>query len=253
MFSLKFQKEDIRILNYGELNASQVILYETSVLDAFPAIIHHSEVVKHSWEKIERYFPAFQLFAFNATGELMGIVNSVPFSYSQALNELPEEGWDWLVEKAIEDFEIGASPNFVGGLQIIVTRNFRGTGLSYFLIEKLKELQKKKKLDKIVIPIRPNLKHKYPEVNMKDYLKMENEGKILDPWIRAHTNCGAEIIKVCSKSMYVFGDLEFWKSIAERPLVSGKNKIEGALNLVEIDLVADRGEYYEENIWIQYN
>lgn len=104
-----------------------------------------------------------------------------------------------------------------------------------------------------MIPIRPTKKHLFPEMTMTAYMHKKKDNKIFDPWLRTHVKAGAQIIKVCEKSMSVKGDLSFWEALMKRKLItSGAYKLEGALSLIVIDIENDHGEYLEPNIWIGY-
>lgn len=88
---------------------------------------------------------------------------------------------------------------------------------------------------------------------MELYIKKTENDKIYDPWIRTHVNGGAKIIKVCSKSMKISGDVEFWKDILQlNKISSGKHIVEGGLSRVEINVEKNFGIYNEENVWVVY-
>lgn len=238
--------------NLSELTTAQKKEYGLAVQAAFPPIIQQSAIIKKYWAEIERSFPDHQLFAYNDKEELLGIINSIPFNWNDSLDNLPDRGWDFIVEKGIEDKHKKRKPNTIGGLQIIVPHAHRGKGYSKFLIAELKELKIRKEYENLVIPIRPTLKHNHPQMKMQEFLLEKKDGWHVDPWIRTHIKCGGEVIKVCEQSMFIEADLGFWSSISTVPLINGFNIIQGALNPVYIDMEKKRGEYIEENIWIKY-
>ena len=43
-------------------------------------------------------------------------MNTIPFQFEKPLNELPDNGWDWMFEKGISDFEKNIKPNYLGAL-----------------------------------------------------------------------------------------------------------------------------------------
>lgn len=180
-------------------------------------------------------------------------MNTIPFHWNQALDQLPEGGWDWMLKKGIEDYENNIKPNLIGGLQVIVPKKHQGKGYSKRMIKAVKALKTQMHFENLVIPIRPILKHQYPEMKMVEYLNLRKENKIFDPWIRTHVDSGASIIKVCSESMTVSGDLTFWKKITDQEIKqSGSYLFKGALNPTYINLEGGVGTYLEENIWICY-
>jgi len=180
-------------------------------------------------------------------------MNTLPFHYDQPLDELPSRGWDWMLTKGISDYEEQRTANYLGGLQVIVRREYQRKGNSKKIISHLKNYIKDSDFANLVIPIRPTQKHRYPHMSMSAYLDLKEGGSIYDPWIRTHIKGGAQIIKVCEESMLVTGDLNFWQHLLKREdLESGQYVLEGALSPVTIDVASDSGEYREPNIWVRY-
>ncbi|AXT55577.1 N-acetyltransferase [Aquimarina sp. AD1] len=244
----------ITYLKYSDLDSSLIKQYKSAITEAFPEIILRSRVTEEYWSRLENYFPHTQVFMVDSNNDLLGFMNAIPIFWDQMLEDLPQEGWDWLLRKGISDFEDNVLPNILGGLQIIVTKKYQGQGYSKLLISKGKEIRKSLGLDKLIIPIRPILKHNHPQLLMKDYIDLKKNNKVYDPWIRTHLESGATLIKVCENSMNVRGNISFWEELlGEKITESGSYKIDGALNLVTVDLEENYGEYREENIWIYYD
>ena len=170
------------------------------------------------------------------------------------IGELPNDGWDWMIEKGVKDFENDIQANFLGGLQIIVNKKHLSKGYSKHLIAAAKDLMIKHSYQHFAIPIRPTLKHEYPEMDMTEYVNFKKEQVIFDPWIRTHMKQGAKFISVCENSMNVQGDIPFWQKLVLKPITnSGTYIIKGALSPINISIENNKGEYREANIWIYYN
>ena len=177
----------------------------------------------------------------------------IKFFWNKKLELLPDEGWDWLIQKGISDYESSIKPNCLGGLQIGISKKYQNQGYSKKIINLAKELSKKNNFLYFIIPIRPTYKYKYPLIEMEKYINWNKDKKIYDPWIRIHKNCGAEIIKICKKSMTFTGTIKEWEEWSGLDLIeSGNYIIEGTLNPVQIDIEKNYGIYYDENIWIYY-
>jgi hypothetical protein len=169
------------------------------------------------------------------------------------MNELPDEGWDWMLKKGVTDYEKRIEPNTLGGLQIIVTKLNLGNGYSKTLISEAKRIVKEMGFEHFIIPIRPTFKNLYPNMAMREYIDLKEGGKIYDPWIRTHVKGGAEIINVCSKAMYIDGNVNFWEDLLKYKIEkSGAYIVAGALNPVNINIETNNGTYYEDNVWIFY-
>ncbi|MDF1696275.1 MAG: hypothetical protein P1U56_10600 [Saprospiraceae bacterium] len=243
----------IKKYNFSELDNDLLDQSNSIFRSAFPDVIFQSEVVQHAWKKILKYFPTFQLY-YVESNSVVGFINAIPFFWDKNLKDLPDEGWDWLVETGIRGYEQNITPNSLGGLQIIVAKNYLGKGYSKLLIKEGKKLANHLGYKNFVIPIRPTLKSNFPKMHMEEYMELKKEGKIYDPWIRTHISSGAHIIKICPKAMSIYGSIQVWESLLKTKIQkSGDYIVEGALNPVSIDLNTNSGAYYEDNIWINYN
>ena len=243
-----------RFYNFSQLGEPLLAQYRDAVQDAFPEIVHQSEVARDGWVKVEEYYPQYQRFLVNESDQLIGLVNTLPFYWDQPLTELPDEGWDWLVHRGIHGHEAGIQPNYLGGLQIVVTKAFLGQGFSKVLIQEGKKIKEKFGYRRFILPIRPTFKSKHPEMKMRQYLKLRKDDKVYDPWIRTHLSCGAKIIGVCANSMHISGKISFWEELMHQKIASSGNYVvAGALNPVLVQVENNYGEYCEENIWIYYN
>ena len=237
----------------SDLNEKQIAQYRDYVRKAFPPITQASLVIQQNWPRLEQYFPETQLYMIDDSGDIMGLMNTIPLHWDQPMTELPDDGWDWMMTKGISDNKSNITSNTLGGLQVIIPKHNQGKGYSKLIIVQMKALVQVIGYKHFIIPIRPTFKPKHPEMDMAAYIKLKEGDKIYDPWIRTHVSSGAEIIKVCSNSMNVQGDLAFWKGIIGSKIEeSGWYRVAGALNLVKIDVEGDRGEYREDNAWIRY-
>lgn len=247
-------KENNKFINLSQLSATQLSQYNDAIAKAFPQVIGESQIIKAFWNRLEEYFPEFQLFLVSQDDDLIGFINTIPFQYTGSMKGLPESGWDWMFTKGISGFENNQPPNYLGGLQVIVRQKYQKLGYSKQILNYGKQVFKSAKLQKLLIPIRPTKKHGFPKMNMQDYMNLREENEIYDPWIRTHVKGGAEIIKVCENSMSIRGDIKFWERILNTKLVqSGEHHLSGALSPITIDLKNNRGEYIEPNVWIKYD
>ena len=226
--------------------------YKIAVQNAFPEIILRSPVIAKYWDRVEKYFPEYQIFMIE-NNQILGFVNAIPFYWDEPISDLPDEGWDWMLKNGVTGFEKGVHPNSLGGLQIIVTKDNQGKGYSKVLIDEAKKVVTEKGFDNFLIPIRPTFKSRFPEMRMEEYINLKTDNKIYDPWIRTHVKGGAEIISVCSKAMLIDGDLHFWEGMMHQKIEkSGSYIVDGALNPVDINIEINYGVYHEDNIWISY-
>ncbi len=244
----------MHFLTLDQLNNVQIAQYKQAIARAFPRVLSASSVIIRNWPKLEQYFPKQQHFLFSDQGELLGFINSLPFHYAGSLEDLPENGWDWMIVKGITDYENGNHPNYLGGLQVIVLKKHQGRGYSKIILSHAKKVLRNSSLSKLLIPIRPTKKHLFPSMSMEEYLLKQEQNKTYDPWIRTHLSGGAQIVKVCTDSMTIQGDVPFWEKLFDKKInSSGQHVLTGALAPIRIDLENNIGRYVEANIWVKYD
>ena len=182
----------------------------------------------------------------------VALLNCVPIPYVDPL-ELPQEGWDWLVETAANSKSEKAE--LLGALAISVPDNHRQKGYARQMIRALRELAETRGFGGVVAPVRPSAKADHPNVPMGEYLSWKNEqGAVFDPWLRTHVSEGGKLIRSCEKSMVVEEHVAFWETWAGRRLEhSGRHLIEGALCPIFVDLETQIGRYEEPNVWMAYS
>ena len=184
------------------------------------------------------------------TGYPVAVGNCVPLACD--LNNLPPEGWDWIVESAACN---GAKRrNALGALAISVPGLHRSKGLARRMIDEFRNLAVRKGLDGVIAPVRPSAKHLHPYIPIDEYLAWtDDKGRLFDPWLRSHAAAGGKIIRPADRSMVVEEPVAFWEMWSGRKITeSGDYKIDGALTPVSIDVELDRGRYIEPNVWFAY-
>jgi GNAT superfamily N-acetyltransferase len=184
--------------------------------------------------------------------EPVALVNCVPFHYTQDLKDLPQEGWDWLVETGSQ--KSAARSNVLGALAVSVAFEHRGKGHAQRMIGELKEMAIRRGFEAVVVPVRPSSKWQHPYVSMSDYLGWKNEkGQVYDPWLRSHIAQGASIIGPCERSMVVEEPVSFWETwMGQRFDRSAPYVLKGALAPIQVDLERESGLYEEPNVWVRY-
>ena len=217
-------------------------------------VIIHSPIKDQYWDRVKEYFPEYQRFLFNQKEELVGLANTIPLFWKGKSMDLPEEGWDWLVETSIKQYESNLKPNIFGGLQIIVFEEFRNQGYSKLILDEMKRIFRESMFEQFILPIRPILKSEFPKIPMDIYMRWKKKEVAFDPWIRVHEREGAKILKVCSKSMCIEGkksEWEAWTGISIHG--SGNYSMPGGLSPLYYNRETDIGYYKEPNIWVSYH
>ena len=140
------------------------------------------------------------------------------------------------------------------GVQIIIPEEYQGKGISSIAVEELKNMCVKMRIQRLIIPIRPTLKSKYPINDIDTYIKWKNkDGLPFDPWLRVHVKKNAKIIKACKKAVEIRGTVNQWETWTKMKFPeSGEYVVEGALCPIAIDRENNLGTYIEPNVWITY-
>lgn len=168
--------------------------------------------------------------------------------------DLPERGWDAVIEAGVADADAGRAPTAASALEVAVVPSHRGRGLSTVLLTALRREVADLGLLDLFAPVRPSGKHLHPREPIADYLDRTRDGLPADPWLRVHVRAGATVVGVASESMRIEAPLEQWRVWTGLPFDTGTEVlVPGALVPVVVD--ADRGvaTYVEPNVWVHHD
>ena len=211
----------------------------------------HDPISNSNWLKLFELFPEYQ-FSLVANDEIIGVANCLPYFWDKSFEELPERGWDWVLEKGIKDKLNNINPNILNGLQVVVNEEYQGKGVSSIILKEMISIARNNDFKYITIPVRPSLKSQYPLISIDNYIGWRRDDDLpYDPWLRVHVRLGGIIIKTCHEAMYIPGTIDEWEEwTGLKFFESGKYIVEGALKPVEINIEKNIGEYIEPNVWI---
>jgi GNAT superfamily N-acetyltransferase len=219
----------------------------------WPEFMRHDPVVNRHWEDLYIRFPEYQFALLDIeTGEVAGLANSLPLAWDGDPADLPDEGIDWAFIQSVADHEAGHPPRTQCAIQIAIAPDYQRRGLSSSFVREMGSIGASQGLQRLIAPVRPSLKSRYPLMPMDRYIQWEDpNGLPFDPWLRVHTRLGAKLVKTCHQSMRVIGTVAEWESWTEIVFPeSGPYVVPGALVPVEFDLAADSGTYIEPNVWM---
>jgi len=86
----------------------------------------------------------------------------MPMNHEFSDEDLPENAFEWGMEKGLKDFKDGKEINAALGVQIIIPEEYQGKGISSLAVAEIKNMCVKMGIRKLVFPIRPTLKSRYP-------------------------------------------------------------------------------------------
>lgn len=226
---------------------------DSIVQNTWPTFLLHDTTLIKYFEELMHIFPKYQ-FCVQENGIIVGIGNCLPLSWTGNIKKLPDAGWSWALEKGINDNRDDIPANTLAALSITVNPTCQGRGISTLIIKEIKKMAKTDKLSKIIVPIRPTQKDRYPLTPINEYIAWERkDGQAFDPWIRIHQRLGAKVVKICLESMRVTGTIAEWERWTQMKFFdSAKYIVPGALNPIDINVEKDIGEYVEPNVWMVY-
>jgi GNAT superfamily N-acetyltransferase len=229
--------------------AESSLWIETAV---WPEYNRHSDILGQYWDRLTPEFGDFQfVLVHEATGEVVARGHTVPCSWDGEPESLPE-GIDGIAVQAFELNKRDARPNSLSALAIEIPPQHQSKGLGKLMLGVMKDIAATHRLQKLLAPVRPNWKDRYPLAPIERYMHWKREdGLPFDPWIRVHHRLGARIIKPAPKSLRITAPVAEWEArTGLRFPESGSYVFPGCLSPLDIDVEADVGRYWEPNVWM---
>src|SRR5260221_248413 len=154
-------------------------------------------------------FPHLCVAATDASGTVAATGRAVAFTLDlPGRGALPDGGLDRAMVWAFSDRLVGRAPDIASAVEIAVGQEHRGGGLSHRMLAALRDAVRDAGLTRLVAPVRPNGKHRYPALPMAKYITMVRaDGLPADPWLRVHVRAGGKIRQVAAASMVMAGSL----------------------------------------------
>ena len=225
---------------------------ESLHLKHWPAFFVGDNINTTYWKKLYSLFPQFQLAIVSEDGTVAAAGNTIPLSLDG--NGDRPSGWDAALLRGMEDHEAGRQATTLCGLVAIVDPSFKGKGMSYKAIEAMRRLLATLEFDRLIIPVRPTFKEKFPELSIQDYCaRVNDDGFSEDPWLRVHQKLGGRISDYCPQSQKIEGTLEQWSVWTGKEFdASGQYTVPGAMQPVEIDVPNNTGVYIDQAVWVDH-
>jgi hypothetical protein len=128
----------------------------------------------------------------------------------------------------------------------------RRGGLAGQLLGGMRELAGRPGLRRLIAPVRPSWKERYPLAPIERYVTWRREdGALLDPWMRLHERLGARVATPLPESMLISGTVAEWEQWTGLALPeSGDYVFPHGLAPLHVDREADRATNWEPNVWM---
>ncbi|MGH3328159.1 MAG: GNAT family N-acetyltransferase [Streptomycetales bacterium] len=128
----------------------------------------------------------------------------------------------------------------------------RSRGLAAEVLRGMREIAARHGLARIVAPVRPSWKERYPLAPIERYVTWRREdGTLLDPWMRVHERLGARVARRMPQSLRITGTVAEWESWTGMALPETASYVfPRGLAPLQVDREADRCTYWEPNVWV---
>ena len=217
--------------------------------DVLPEYNNHGDVLNRYWGRLTDERPEFQFHLLSDEGEILARARSIPVAWDGSIEGLPA-GIDGAIARGFEE----RSADVLCALVIMVPPALQRRGLSADAVRAMGSLARRHGLDGVIAPVRPSWKERYPLVPIERYARWRRGDHLLfDPWMRVHERLGATILRPEGRSLRITGTVaewEQWTGIAYPE--NGDYWFPRGLATLTIDRDADRGRYWEPNVWMRH-
>ncbi len=221
----------------------------------WPEFMGTDPVVNAFFGQVAGTFPHLCAVATDASDAVVATGRAVAFARDlPGRGALPGGGLDRVMVWAFSDRLAGRAPDTASAVEIAIGQEHRGGGLSHRMLAALRDAAGDAGLTHLVAPVRPNGKHRYPDLPMARYITMVREdGLPADPWLRVHVRAGGKIRRVAPASMVMAGSLSQWREWTGLPFDrTGDVIVPEALVPVHCDAEHDHAVYVEPNVWVEH-
>lgn len=221
--------------------------------EGFPEFITADRLVKEYVGRVGAWFADWNLTLVDDRDVPVASGWGVPIRWDGLTGTLPSGYTDSLV-RAVEGREQGVAPDTLVICGAIVAPSLKGRGLAAEILMALRDRAREAGLARVVAPVRPTTKARYPLTPIETFMKWSREdGTSLDPWIRTHQRLGARILAAAPASQTMSGTVTEWEGWTGTVFPeSGDYVIPDGLALLRIDRSTGQGVYREPNVWMRH-
>lgn len=218
----------------------------------WPPFIEADELAAEYLPAVRATFPQLET-ALLQNGVLVAAGWGVPIAWNETAEDLPG-GYRETLARAVTGHRARASPDTLVVCAAQVRPDAVGSGLAVAVLEGLIETGRAAGLHKVVAPLRPTAKHRYPLTPIEDYAAWTRaDGGAFDPWLRTHLRMGAQLLKTSPASQIFTGTVRQRHEWSGLDLPGdGVYVVPDALAPLLIDRAADVGTCIEPRIWVRH-
>lgn len=226
--------------------------------DSWPKFMYHDVVSEHLFDLLVAAHPESNLIAVDSSDPASPVARTCAFPFSWPTDPdhgLPAGGYDQVLLRGAADLiNKPARGRIAAALEVTIRPDQRGHGRSAEMLSALRHALSGLGYESLVVPVRPNEKHRYPHEPMQTYIERTRpDGLPADPWLRTHVRLGASIVGIAATSMTVTAPLDDWRRWTSLPFeTDGPVIVPLALVPVHCDLANGVATYVEPNVWVHH-
>jgi hypothetical protein len=212
----------------------------------------HGDVLNEWWGLLDVELAEFQFVLYDdAEDTVIAEGHTGPLTWDGRDESLPP-GIDAALEHIFRDRRAGTPADTLCALAAESPRDGRRRGLAVEILTAMRTLAERHGLAHLIAPVRPSWKERYPITSIESYVQWRREdGQLVDPWMRVHERLGARVSTALPESLSITGTVSEWESWTGLTFpASGDYVFPEGLATVHIDTDADRGSYWEPNVWM---
>jgi hypothetical protein len=220
--------------------------------DVWPEYNLYGDVLGEWWGTLLEELPEFQFALYDeAADAVLAEGHTGPLAWSGDDAALPD-GIDAAIVSVVEGRRAGRPADTLCALAAEVAPGARRGGLAGELLRGMRELAGRAGLRRLIAPVRPSWKERYPLAPIEHYVTWRRaDGQLLDPWMRLHERLGARVATPLPRSMRISGTVDDWERWTGLPLPeSGEYVFPQGLAPLTVDREAGIGMYWEPNVWM---
>ncbi|GAA0461676.1 hypothetical protein Ade02nite_16260 [Paractinoplanes deccanensis] len=219
--------------------------------EVWPEYNTHGDRLNVWWPHLDEELADYQFVLVDEDGEVVAEGHTAPLWWDGVDATLPD-GIDAAIEQSFLRTRAGEPVNTLCALAAETPRSGRRRGLAAELLGAMRVIAERHGLARLVAPVRPSWKDRYPLTPIERYVRWRrSDGLLLDPWMRVHERLGARVSTPLPESMLITGSVGEWASWTGLAFPeSGDYVFPEGLATVHIDVDKDLGTYWEPNVWM---
>jgi GNAT superfamily N-acetyltransferase len=218
----------------------------------WPEYNMHGDVFGDWWGPLVGELPEFQFALYDEDADaVLAEGHTGPLAWDGDDATLPG-GIDDALRCVVQTRRAGGRVDTLCAMAAEVAPDARRGGLAGQLLAGMRELAGRYGLRRMIAPVRPSWKERYPLAPIERYAAWRRaDGALLDPWMRLHERLGARVATPLPESMLISGTVAEWESWTGLVFPeSGEYVFPAGLAPLRVDREAGRATYWEPNVWM---